>query len=347
MCNIAGYVGEKQAAPILVEMLMRQEGLAGGYYTGIVTYHEGRFYSHKLTGDARHLLEQYDILNMPGSVGVIHSRSKSGGGDEWAHPFIGRDPEGHVLNYYVANGSAGIFKGSKAANDRLAQELEQEGYTFDSRVRLDDDTRYHTLSDGCKVHTSDVMAQLIARNQHRGMTAAAAMEKGFCDMPTELVGLMLAAHTPGAIVYSASNMPMCAAKCAHGMYLSSAAVAFPEDARFVQQLPAHTSGYVYKDRFEVIPYAKPLSPMDEMNARVVHEVYTIIENELKSGEKSCKELKSAAKAAFKEPLTPLVRTVYEVLYAMQREGRIAMRDVRVEGAFPHLTAPKTMITLMK
>jgi hypothetical protein len=34
MCNIAGYVGIRPAAPILIEMIRRQEGLAGGYYTG-------------------------------------------------------------------------------------------------------------------------------------------------------------------------------------------------------------------------------------------------------------------------------------------------------------------------
>ena len=30
MCNIAGFIGRRQAAPILLEMLLRQEGLAGG-----------------------------------------------------------------------------------------------------------------------------------------------------------------------------------------------------------------------------------------------------------------------------------------------------------------------------
>ena len=44
MCNIAGYVGNQPAAPILLEMLRKQEGLAGGYYTGIATIHEGKMY---------------------------------------------------------------------------------------------------------------------------------------------------------------------------------------------------------------------------------------------------------------------------------------------------------------
>ena len=44
MCNIAGYVGEKEAAPILVEMLKREEIFDGGYSTGIITIHNGKFY---------------------------------------------------------------------------------------------------------------------------------------------------------------------------------------------------------------------------------------------------------------------------------------------------------------
>ena len=44
MCNIAGYIGSKQAAPIIVEMLRKQEGWDSGYYTGIATIHDGKLY---------------------------------------------------------------------------------------------------------------------------------------------------------------------------------------------------------------------------------------------------------------------------------------------------------------
>lgn len=53
MCNIAGYVGTKQAAPILLDLIEKQEGLAAGYYTGIATYHEGKIYYQKLVGDKK------------------------------------------------------------------------------------------------------------------------------------------------------------------------------------------------------------------------------------------------------------------------------------------------------
>ena len=44
MCNIAGYVGSRPAAPILLDMMRKQEGFAGGYFSGIATIHDGKLY---------------------------------------------------------------------------------------------------------------------------------------------------------------------------------------------------------------------------------------------------------------------------------------------------------------
>ncbi len=41
MCNIAGYTGSRRAAPILIEMLRREEFMDGGLCTGISSIHEG------------------------------------------------------------------------------------------------------------------------------------------------------------------------------------------------------------------------------------------------------------------------------------------------------------------
>ena len=41
MCNIAGYIGKKQAAPILIDMIRRQEHYDGSAGTGIATVHNG------------------------------------------------------------------------------------------------------------------------------------------------------------------------------------------------------------------------------------------------------------------------------------------------------------------
>ena len=105
MCNIAGYVGNRDAAPILIEMMRREEGFAGGYYTGLATLDCGVIHHRKLTGNLSDLLAKTDSESLPGKIGIIHSRSKSGGGDAFAHPFCNfRDNEATLA--YVANGGA-------------------------------------------------------------------------------------------------------------------------------------------------------------------------------------------------------------------------------------------------
>ncbi|MBQ5770331.1 MAG: hypothetical protein IIW08_04045, partial [Clostridia bacterium] len=142
MCNIAGYVGTRAAAPILIDMLRKQEGLAGGYYTGICTVHEGKFYHAKITGDIETLLKNTDALTLPGTIGIIHSRSNGGGGDEWAHPFIAEDKIA-----YVANGAQGFFAGEKEKQNKIAASLIEEGHTLLSRSKTQN-KKYQSLEDG-------------------------------------------------------------------------------------------------------------------------------------------------------------------------------------------------------
>lgn len=91
MCTIAGYNGSKQAAPILIDMMRRLEGMNSGFYTGIATVHEGKIYYAKVAGDLDALLANTEAASLPGTIGFIHSRTpgKKALGDfaEVAHPF--------------------------------------------------------------------------------------------------------------------------------------------------------------------------------------------------------------------------------------------------------------------
>ena len=76
MCIIAGYSGNKNAAPILIEMMKKEEFVDGGLSTGIATIHEGKLYYRKVVGDVDTLLRETDALSLPGTTGIIHSRYK-------------------------------------------------------------------------------------------------------------------------------------------------------------------------------------------------------------------------------------------------------------------------------
>ena len=135
MCNIAGYVGSRQAAPILVEMMKKQEGWDAGYYTGLATIDGGHLHMDKVVGDTAQLLKETQVLTFPGNIGIMHGRSRSAGSREWSHPFLGTG--GKIA--YVANGCRGAYSkkcpgGEEIAKRRkdLYMQMKAAGYVFPS-----------------------------------------------------------------------------------------------------------------------------------------------------------------------------------------------------------------------
>lgn len=347
MCNIAGYVGngKKEAASILLEMLRAQEGYAGGYYTGIATIHEGKIYYAKLTGDVQRLIDETAAASLPGHIGIIHSRSKSGGGDEWAHPFVGG--HGGVAEIaYVANGSIGCFKPRAEEFNGTAQKLFDDGYDLPSRVTIEA-KNYNHLRDGTVAHMSDVMCQLILRNIDLGQAETEAMESAFCEMPSEIVGLLLSLAHSDRIFWSRINMPMFVAPCAHGQYLASSPTAMPDDARKPILLPAGSTGFVSclgwrPSRFALAPAT--VAPVDET---LRDQAYATILEVLSDGEThSLSDLTKAIQPHFAlADCAPRTAVVYEILYALKKQGRLCEETRRVPGAFEQLDAPKTYFSV--
>ena len=347
MCNIAGYVGngKKEAAPILLEMLRAQEGYAGGYYTGIATIHEGKIYYAKLTGDVQRLIDETDAASLPGHIGIIHSRSKSGGGDEWAHPFVGSHG-GEAEIAYVANGSIGCFKPRMEEFNGIAQTLLDSGYDLPSRVMIDA-KNYNRLRDGSVAHMSDVMCQLILRQMDNGQNEADAMEAAFCEMPSEIVGLLLSIAHPDSIFWSRINMPMFVSTCSHGHYLSSTPTAIPSDGRMPTLLPPCSSGYVTAMGWKPISYAVPPAAVAPLTGEVCEKAYETVTAMLADGEgHTVSELSKAVKPHFAAAdCVPATAAVYEVLYMLKKQERLQEEIRRLPGAFEHLAAPKTYFNL--
>ena len=345
MCNIAGYVGTKAAAPILIDLIRRQEGINGGYYTGIATIHEGKLYYAKLTGDVQRLLEETDAANFPGTIGIIHSRTKSGGGDEWAHPFVGKNAEGEAIIAYVANGISGSFEHRKDEYTAIAEEMIANGYPMNARVP-GSSSKYQTLSDGTAVHMSDVMCQSIWRNVNRGMTSADAMETSFCEMPVEIVGLLLSLKETDRITYSRINAPMHVAFAEHGAYLSSTPMVFGLDAGEAIALPACSCGNVYKDKVEIKTFKNPPAKVAELTAPVRAKIYETICEELKKAPKRFCELPQIVAPLFgQEAPRPSALAIYEVLYSLQKQGVLKMEEHRVEGVVEGVDVPQVKFYL--
>ena len=98
MCNLAGYAGNRQAAPILLEMLRKQQAYNGGKSTGIATIHEGKIHMRKVVGNVDDLIRNTDALELPGTIGIAHSRpSGKPGLEEYAQPFLSMDDDSVLM----------------------------------------------------------------------------------------------------------------------------------------------------------------------------------------------------------------------------------------------------------
>src|SRR6188474_3267238 len=123
MCGIVGYLGKRQATPIILEGLRRLE-YRGYDSAGIAVMREGGFDICKRkgkidTGLARSLAEQ----PLHGTVGLGHTRWATHGAptDENSHPHL--DQSGKIS--VVHNGVIENY-------DRIKQRLLTAGHTFKS-----------------------------------------------------------------------------------------------------------------------------------------------------------------------------------------------------------------------
>ena len=88
MCGIVGYVGDKQAAPILLEGLTKLE-YRGYDSAGIAVYGENGIRMEKVSGRLVKLKEATeDGRTLPGTLGIGHTRWATHGSpnDINAHP---------------------------------------------------------------------------------------------------------------------------------------------------------------------------------------------------------------------------------------------------------------------
>ena len=345
MCNIAGYVGTRRAAPILIEMLRVQEGLNAGFYTGITTIHEGKIYYRKLVGNLDDLLARTDAADLPGNIGVIHSRTPGANaveGKEYAHPFI-TEKDGEVFSTMVLNGTSGFFKPLREARVETTLRLLEKSVKFRSHCKGEGTLN---LPDGTCVHSSDVFCQIVEEHRKAGLPLHAAAANAFADMPTEAVVLMLSLFKQDAITYSRFNFPMHVAHCDHGTYLATTPQAMPEDAGDYHLLPVRSSGYIYQDHFECYPFPAKIATIAPLTPARRAKIYEIICRKLEEGEQTVSTLAAAIRPAFEGyDCGQVGASIYQVLDELSREGKLKCKRRYMPGQLEGLFAPEDYMWL--
>ncbi|MBQ7696741.1 MAG: hypothetical protein IJT50_16660 [Lentisphaeria bacterium] len=336
MCNMAAYAGNRAAAPILFRMLQSQEALGGGHYNGIATIHEGRIHLIKVVGSTSELLRRYpEVLQLPGTVGIAHSRTPGIDSDAWAQPFFSHDEK--VI--YCANGAAGRFKGKTDYNTPYMQD-KAEGFAYRTAIAEPADS-YPVMKDGACVHSSEVVANTIRRVMGENGPLRKALGAAVSVLKSELAALALAVNEPDTVSALRINQPLMWGRDPDGFYLATSAFALEnERLQWINPVPAcsvMTMGRK-KIEFEALSTYLPLmAPCDP-----VTEIRRTLEAMLDTGEDFCVNdfCVAAAKCWPPEVLAPANMTVYEFLREKVHCGAIESFVVDTKGSGAGLTAPQ-------
>ena len=335
MCNIAGYVGEKRAATILIEMLKRQEGFDGGVCTGITTLHNGRLYTRRIVGDVKKLLETTDALSLPGNIGIAHSRP--GGTPETyghTHPFVTYDGK-------IAGVTNGTLRGIKSQDvfQKYLNLLEENGYSLSSEAFIKSDGSLLTKNGGVP-NPADVRTSVMHYYHTRcGMPLTAAMARTDSDdMFKDGVIELINRDTPDRLYVLRTTRPAVTLRTEDGTYIATTRFAFPEDTPGeVTQLPVMHPCEIFKDRTEVSEYKiEAPEPVAEITDYTLEEGYKRI-SELLLGKADAPlhfdDLEFAVFRGMKDlfpgncPILQDARLVYDVLWRLHTEGRLKIKPI--------------------
>ncbi|MDY0175833.1 MAG: hypothetical protein RBT25_02940 [Lentisphaeria bacterium] len=260
MCTMAAYVGEQKAAPLLLRMLEAQEGFDSGHYSGIATMHEGKIYLAKVCGDCQRLRRHTEAENLPGNVGIAHSRTPGIALDSWSQPFLAADQK--VV--YCANGGAGRFK---ATNDyqKYYDLLLQAGCEFSTECEHEVQG-YPLMSNGHGVHSSDLFANLLSHVHAQGKSLPHSLYETFTCLPAEIASLALSLEEPGMVSALRLNLPLLWGRKDNAFYLATSALAFVgEGIDWVNPVPrascmsmsAENISFIPMDRFSDLLLPQP------------------------------------------------------------------------------------------
>lgn len=346
MCNIAGYIGTEKAAPILIEMIKRQEGFCGGYYTGISTLHEGEIHSAKVVGDVGRLLSETDAMNFPGNIGIIHSRSKSGGDWHWGHPFLSNDGKLSV----VLNGDRGKYK-SICDVDGAVKLLSENGFSFETET--DEFGRggdFGRLPNGNFVHASEVICQLTDYYMKKeNLKTHLALERAFLRNPSEIVVLALCGKEYGTINYAKFNMPMTLARTETEVFLSSMSIALPDNRNYISvaELPAGSSGSITVDKTEMHWFRSPLE-IGRLTPSVMCKAYEAVIGAF-AEHKICSVgmLNDAVRGLWEDKVDLRYPVVYSILDELKSEDELEIVESVVSGVNPSVSAVKFEMMLKR
>ncbi len=231
MCGIVGYLGKRQAGPIILEGLRRLE-YRGYDSAGIAVLHEGSFHLHKKKGKIDEGLGRL-LQGAPlhGSIGLGHTRWATHGPptDENSHPHF--DKSGRI---------AVVHNGVIENYDRIKSRLLKLGHKFQSAT------------------DTEVLAHLIGEKyEARGKANGAhPLTQAVLEALKEVIGTyglgVISVDHPGVIVGARRGSPLILGVGEGENFLASDTCAVVSHTREVVYLNDYDVATITPEKFEVV-----------------------------------------------------------------------------------------------
>jgi len=237
MCGIIGYVGFREAEPVLLQGLRRLE-YRGYDSAGVATLTGADLHVRKKAGRVAELAKHLRKQPAPGCIGVGHTRWATHGGatDRNAHPHVGGD--GNIV--VVHNG---VIENYAA----LKRQLQEEGVVFHS----DTDT--------------EVIAHLIARHLEDDLVEAVRQVLPLLKGTYGLAVLNL--REPGLLVGARLGSPLVIGIADGEHFLASDPSALADHAQRVVYLEDHQTCVLTADDWHIL---------DRERTRITPEIMPLV-----------------------------------------------------------------------
>jgi glucosamine--fructose-6-phosphate aminotransferase (isomerizing) len=222
MCGIAGYTGKRPAAPLLVRALERL--VYRGYDSaGLATIND-HFHVLKGAGAVEQLEARLRLSELPGTIGLAHTRWATHGGvtDANAHPHLDCDGEVAVVHN-------GVFENHAEVRARLRE----RGHAFRSET------------------DSEVLAHLVEEGLEAGALLPEAVREALAHLTGTYGVLVARTREPSRLVAARRGSPLVLAHTAHGSLAASDCLALLEHTRDVYFLEDGELGVLTPSRVEV------------------------------------------------------------------------------------------------
>ncbi len=171
MCGIVGYIGNRDAYPILIKGLQRLE-YRGYDSAGIALMSEGKLNVYKAKGKVADLVQFAEQKNINGNIGIAHTRWATHGEPNTvnAHPHYSQSEELAIIHNGIIENYAVLKQG-----------LIENGYSFQSET--DTEVLVQLIEFIKKTNQVDLTTAVqLALNQVIGAYAIAILEKSQPDI---------------------------------------------------------------------------------------------------------------------------------------------------------------------